>query len=68
MKIEIELTETEAACLWADVTWRGHHPGTLSEIAQAYVQAKAARAMDYLPAASLPGLIVKFRAANPDNE
>ena len=32
MKVEIEITEEDAACIWANTTWDGKTPKTIEEI------------------------------------
>ena len=63
MKIEIELTEEAAACLWDDVTHGGQHPQTIAEIAQTYVTGRAALAVVQMQEAYRPAIVAKFKAA-----
>jgi hypothetical protein len=64
MKLEIELTEEQAACLWGDVTWGGQHPKPLTAIVQDCINGRAAVSMHHTPASILPGVIEKYRGAH----
>ena len=66
MKIEIELSEEEAACLWDDVTWAGKYPKPIAEIVQTYVSGRAAVAVAQLAEDYRPVIIRKFHLLHPD--
>lgn len=44
-KVEIELSEEEAACWWADVTWNGRSPRTIDAITRDHVMNHLRRLM-----------------------
>jgi hypothetical protein len=63
MKLEIELTDEQAACLWDDVTHGGQVPRTVAEIARDLLTSRAAKAIAYCPAPSRPEIVAQFLAS-----
>jgi hypothetical protein len=63
MKLEIELTVEQAACLWDDVTHGGQVRRTVTEIARDILASRAAKAIAYCPAPSRPEIVAQFLAS-----
>lgn len=64
MKIEIELDEETAACLWANRTWHGKAPLLMAQIVKDVAEEEAHKFKTNFPKA-IARTVEDFRAAHP---
>ncbi len=65
VKIEIELSEEEAACWWADVTWNGKAPRSFDSIARDHVLQHLHKVMRQTIRPGREQAVEDFRKFNP---
>lgn len=64
MKIEIEISEEDAACVWSDATWEGkYYNRTLKSVIESIVHAKAVK---YLTVGTKDRAVTALRSKCPD--
>jgi len=65
MKIEIEISDETAACIWADNTWEGKYPRDLSDIIASLAIFEAGKYKREFPT-SIPRVLAAYQASPND--